>query len=44
MKAPGGPVLMRSATTTRPSSPPVRYDVVFVDPNSGKVIEGTLGS
>ncbi|SRR6266516_215892 len=43
MTAPGGLVLAPSAYTTTPSSPAIHYDVVFVDPMSGKVIEATLG-
>lgn len=44
MTAPGGPVLMPSGTSKPRPRPVVHYDLVFVDANSGKVIEGTLGS
>jgi hypothetical protein len=44
MTAPGGAALASSsASETITASPAIRYDVVFVEPHGGKVIEATLG-
>ena len=42
---PGGPAVLRGGKTTKAwHAPIVRYDLIFVNASSGKIIEGTAGS